>query len=119
MKCFLCSNEIVYSSDDFKHTMWGRTGHVQISRTNYICLNCQELEITVDLPAEELISFRVYLGKGYTLKGHRDDTIQIIYSKDKDDKVVHLPWIHVAGFKNIISQLSELSEKYEIYVTFS
>lgn len=119
MKCFLCSNDIVYHSDDFKLAMWGGTGNIEVSRTNYVCLNCQDVEITVDLPDQELISFRIYLGKGYTLKGHRDDTIQIVYSKDKENKFVYLPWTHVAGFENIFNQLNDLSQKYEIYVTFS
>ncbi len=117
MNCILCQGEIVYQSDDFKHLTYSRTGHTQISRTNYTCRRCLKFLITVDHPGEELNYFIIELGSGYTIKGTRDDVIQIT-CKD-NSKSVTLPWNHLAGFKNIISNLQELSQKYEIYVTFS
>lgn len=118
MKCFLCSNELVYMSDDFKHLAWGRTGNIEIKRANYMC-SCKSVRLAIDFPGEELYSFHIDVGHGYTLSGYSEDVIQIIYHKDRDDKKVIIPWVHAAGINNILSQLSELSEKYEIYVTFS
>lgn len=119
MICFLCQNEIVHQSDDFKHTMWGRTGHIEISRRRYACLNCQDFYLTIDYPAEELFAFNVYLGSGYTIKGGREDVITIECAKGVDNERVTMPWISQAGTKNIMKFLEELSHKYELYVTFS
>jgi hypothetical protein len=119
MNCFLCQNEIVYQSDSFKLLTYGRTGHTEIKRSNYICAGCKDFSLSIDFPGEELYSFRIYLGRGYTLQGYNEDVIQIIYSKNKEDQKVTLPWVHVAGIKNIFSHLKNLSEKYEIFVTFS
>lgn len=112
MKCFLCNNEIVTGSDEY---------NVRIAKeTNYSCLSCHDLLFTVYFPGEELVSFRMYLGRGYTITGAMtSNAISIIYSKNAEDSVTTMPWISVSGFDNIIEYLKNLSEKYEIYVTFS
>lgn len=118
MKCFLCQNDIITTGDDFKHITYSKySGYTQVSRTNYACLHCQDLAITIDLPDEELYQFSIHIGDDYTIQGYRDDVIKI--AKHDTNESITMPWVSCYKFDDIMKWLQDLSEKYEMFLTFS
>lgn len=118
MKCIFCQNNIITTGDDFKHTIYNKySGYSQVSRTNYSCLSCQNLVVTVDLPDEELYEFSIYIGDDYTIRGNRDDVISIVMNETKE--TITMPWVSCHKFDDIMKWLQDLSVKYEMYLTFS
>ena len=119
MNCFFCTLKIRAINDDYRLITCGRTGHVEMTRTNYMCLHCTNLRFAIEIPAQELYSFDIHIGNEYTIKGWREeDKIEIVDHQNYNKKVT-IPWVPRMKFDNIIVWLEELSQKYEMYLTFS